>query len=151
MEGGRDTAAELRGAAARGLVRMSHPQALSALAELLADPELPARIAAVRAVAYHGGDSGLPLLRLKVLSGDREPEVLSECFLAMLRISPEVSVEFVERFLDAEEAAIAESAALALGESRAAEGLGRPPALVGPQHRRRPGPHGASGSCDAPQ
>jgi hypothetical protein len=122
--GGRqDTAAALRGAAARGLVRMNHPHALLALADLLADPELPARIAAARAVAYHGGDAGLPLLRLKVLSGDREPEVLGECLLAMLRISPEASVEFVECFLDREEGALAEAAALALGESRAPEAL----------------------------
>jgi len=119
--GGReDTAAELRGAAGRGLVRMNHPDALSVLAELLADPQVVARISAARAIAYHGGQAGLPLLRLKVLTGDPEIEVVSECLLALLRISAADSVEFVERFLDGE---LAEAALLALGESRAPEAL----------------------------
>ena len=117
--GGRqETAAGLRGAAARGLVRMNHPEAMVLLAELLADPEPPARTAAARAIGYHGGDQGLPLLRLKVLSGDTETDVLGDCLLAMLQISPDSSIEFVERFLDADRPAMAEAAALALGESR---------------------------------
>lgn len=115
--GGReDTAPELRGAAGRGLVRMNHPDALVVLAELLADPALPARIAAARAIAYHGGQAGLPLLRLKVLAGDRDVEVTSECLLALLRISSDDSIEFVARFLETE---LAEAALLAMGESRA--------------------------------
>jgi HEAT repeat protein len=121
--GGRqDTAAGLRGAAARGLVRMNHPDAMLLLAELLADPEPPARTAAARAIGYHGGDQGLPLLRLKVLTGDSEIDVLGDCLLAMLQISPGSSIPFVERFLD-EEPALAEAAALALGESRAEAAL----------------------------
>jgi HEAT repeat protein len=119
--GGRqDTAPALRGAAARGLVRMNHPDAMVILAELLADAELPARIAAARALAAHGGASGLPLLRLKVLVGDAEIEVVSECLLALLRISGEDSTPFVARFLETE---LAEAALLALGESRAPEAL----------------------------
>lgn len=122
--GGRqDTAAPLRGASARGLVRMNHPDALLVLAELLADPELPARIAAARTVAYHGGAAGLPLLRLKSLEGDREPEVVGECLLAMLRIAPDESTPFVERFLDGSDRVLAEAASLALGESRAPAAL----------------------------
>lgn len=118
--GGRqDTAAGLRGAAARGLVRMNHPDAMLHLAELLADAEPPARIAAARALGYHGRDEGLPLLRLKVLSGDSEIDVLGDCLLAMLQISPGHSIAFVERFLGDDEPALAEAAALALGESRA--------------------------------
>jgi hypothetical protein len=119
--GGRqDTAPGLRGAAARGLVRMNHPDAMVVLAELLADAELPARIAAARAVAYHGGAAGLPLLRLKALVGDPEVEVVSECLLALLRISAADSAPFVARFLETE---LAEAALLALGESRTPEAL----------------------------
>lgn len=122
--GGRqDTAAALRGASARGLVRMNHPDALLVLAEHLADPELPARLSAARTVAYHGGEAGLPLLRLKSLAGDREPEVVGECLLAMLRIAPDGSTPFVGRFLDGDDRVLAESAALALGESRAPAAL----------------------------
>lgn len=121
--GRRDTAGELRTACGRGLVRMRHPDALLHLAELLADPELGVRLAAAQSLAYHGSDHGLPVLRLKVLSGDPETEVIAECLLAMMRISPESSLAFVARFLDASDDAMAESAALALGESRASTAL----------------------------
>lgn len=119
--GGReDTAPTLRGAAGRGLVRMNHADAMVILAEMLADPEPPARIAAARAIAYHGGHAGIPVLRLKALTGDQEILVISECLLGLLRISGEHSTPFVARFLDTE---LAEAALLAMGESRAAEVL----------------------------
>ena len=85
--GGRvDTATALRGACALGLVRMNYPDALSELADLLADPETPARVAAARAVAYSENDNGVPLLRLKVLVGDPESEVVSECLVGLLKL-----------------------------------------------------------------
>lgn len=119
--GGRqDTAAELRGAAGRGLVRMNHPDAMLVLAELLADPESNTRIAAVRALAAWGHAAGLPLLRLKALAGDEDPTVVGDSLLAMLEISSEDSLDFVERFLDGP---LAELALFALGESRAAGAL----------------------------
>ena len=120
--GKQDTAPELRGAAARGLVRMNHPDALLLLAELLADPEPAARRAAARAVAYHGGLGSLPLLRLKALTGDADPDVVGDCLLALLQISPDDSLSFVERFLQGE---WAEIALFALGESRAPGALPR--------------------------
>jgi HEAT repeat protein len=116
--GGRvDTAVDLRGACALGLARLSHREALLHLADLLADREPPARIAAARAIAYRGGEDGAPLLRLKALLGDEEPAVVSECLGALLRISPP-SVGFVASFLRAKGPDVAEAAALALGESR---------------------------------
>ena len=54
---------------------------------------------------------------LKALSGD-EPEVLGECFAALLRAAPAPSPEFVAKFLDHREEAVVEAAALALGYSR---------------------------------
>ena len=118
--GGRqDTATELRTACGRGLVRMRHPDTLLYLADLLADAELPVRVGAAQSIAYHGTDYGLPLLRLKVRTGDPEIEVIAECLLAMLRISPQASFAFVSAALRAADSATAESAALALGESRA--------------------------------
>ena len=122
--GGRaDTAAPLRAAAARGLVRMNHPDALLVLSEALADAEAPVRLAAARTLAHQGSDAALPLLRLKALVGDEETEVVGECLLAVLRIAPEDQVPFVERFLAAEDAVLAEAAALALGESRSPAAL----------------------------
>lgn len=118
--GGRvDTAVDLRGACALGLARLGYRDALLELADLLADPEAPARIAAARAIAYRGGADGAPLLRLKALAGDEEPAVVSECLGALLRISPP-SVGFVAGFLRGRGPELAEAAALALGESRLA-------------------------------
>ena len=120
--GGRvDTAIDLRAACGLGLARMNHPEVLVELADLLADPESRVRAVAAQAVAYHGGDQGVPLLRLKVLSGDDDATVISECLAALLRLAPASSLPFAARLLDAPEAAISEAAALALGGSRLPE------------------------------
>jgi len=120
--GGReDTAASLRAACALGLVRMRYPEAMLELAGLLADAELDARVGAVRAIANAQQDASLPLLRFKALIGDEEVRVLYECFGALLALSPESSLPFVARFLEADDAAVCEAAAIALGESRLGE------------------------------
>lgn len=112
-----DAAAELRGICAQGLARMLHPDALEACVTLLADREPAARAGAVRAIADSGSREGVLLLRFKALIGDKSTEVMSECFSALLRMSPAPSLPFVAQFLydDADE--VIESAALALGES----------------------------------
>jgi hypothetical protein len=115
-----DVAAPLRGLCARGLARMGHPDALLECVTLLADPEIPARTGAVRAVADSGRPDGVLVLRLKTLLGDKEIDVTGECFGALLSLDPAGSVEFVARFLDSQEEGIGEQAALALGESRLA-------------------------------
>ena len=113
-----DTAAALRGFCALGLVKMNHPEAMNELARLLADPEPDARIMAARAVAYRGDDRGEALLRYKAHCGDEDAQVLAECFLALLRLAPEASLEFAAEYLDSDEADRVEAAAVALGESR---------------------------------
>ena len=123
--GGRaDTAASLRGVCALGLVRMNYHHFMIELAQLLADPDKTARISAVRAIRYAGRDEGIPLLRFKILSGDAELEVMYECLSALLPLDPETSVPFVGNFLKGDDAALAEAAAMALGESRLAETFG---------------------------
>lgn len=113
-----DSAAELRGICALGLVRTGHRKALLQLADLLADPELQPRIMAVRALIYLNRPEAVPLLRLKALSGDRELDVLAECFVALLKLDPGDSVEFVARWLKSTAPGHRSAAALALGESR---------------------------------
>jgi len=112
-----DTAAEVRALGAMGLAQTDYPEALEEILPLLLDSERDARIGAVRALAAAGLSGGPLLLRLKALSGD-EPEVLGECFAALLRAAPAQSLEFVAKFLDHRDEAIAEAAALALGDSR---------------------------------
>jgi HEAT repeat protein len=116
-----DTAPGLRGFCALGLVRMNYPLVMVELADLLADPESEARISAARAIAYTDNSQGVPLLRLKVKLGDKDPQVLSECFIALLKLAPDSSLSLVAEFLDHPEAQISEMAALALGESRIKE------------------------------
>jgi HEAT repeat protein len=123
--GGReDTAANLRGVCALGLVRANYPHVMVELAHLLADQESDARIAAARAIAYAQQDAGVPLLHFKALSGDQDPQVMLACFDALLRLSPELSLPFAAGFLRCDDLAVGEAAAMALGESRIEEALG---------------------------
>lgn len=118
-----DTAVHLRGTCGLALVRVHHPDYLLALAELLADREAPARRMAAQALGYSENPAAQPLLRLKALLGDEDPQVLSECLLALLAVAPEASLEFVAGFLDHRPPERAEAAALALGGGRPAGAL----------------------------
>ena len=113
-----DTAVELRSQSAFGLPSTGYPDTVLELTTALADEAYPVRQAAVRALSAFGRLEVEPLLRLKALHGDPEPQVLSETLEALLVLSPERSVAFVERYLDASDDAVAEAAVLALGASR---------------------------------
>ena len=116
--GGReDTAAKLRGLSALGLVRINYPNVMLQLAQLLADSEADARISAARAIGYSGLEAGVPLLRFKVLTGDERPDVISDCFTALIQLDAEASLTFVAGFLRSEDRDEQEAAAVALGDS----------------------------------
>jgi HEAT repeat protein len=119
--GQEDTAPVLRGICALGLVRMNYPDVMNELADLLADPKPEARVAAAQAIAYTANPQGVPLLRLKVRMGDKAPQVLSECFTALLKLAPVQSLPLIASFLVNSEEQVCELAALALGESRLQE------------------------------
>ncbi|HEY1732322.1 MAG TPA: HEAT repeat domain-containing protein [Terriglobales bacterium] len=112
-----DTAATLRGRSAQGLLRTRYPDAIAMVLDLLVDPEPPARLGAIRGLALNGGQVGPLLLRLKVLTGDADPEIVSECFSALLA-APGASLPFVAKYIDSEDDVIAEAAIWALGQSR---------------------------------
>ena len=116
--GPKDTAAALRSKCAFALARIGDAEVLFELTPLLMDPEPQARLAAVKAVAHLACRESELLLRLKALASDKEPDVLGECFSAIIRINPLRSLSFVGEFLTANDHLIAESAAFALGESR---------------------------------
>src|SRR5262249_46175669 len=119
--GGRaDTAAPLRALCALGLVQVGSPEAMIELATLLADPEADARIGAAHALG-NCGLAAAPLLRFKVLTGDSESAVLSECLSGLMKIDPAGSLEFVARFVDPAHSTLYEPAAIALAESRLPE------------------------------
>lgn len=122
--GKQDTAMELRGTCALGLVRTNYHDAMIELAELLADPEVVARCAAARAIAYgRFRDQGLPLLRFKALCGDPDPRVMEACMEALMSLDPDHSLAFVAAYLRDDDVARRETAALALGGSRRPEAM----------------------------
>lgn len=117
--GGRvDTAINLRCTCASGLARIEHPDTYYVLTELLADAERAVRIAAVKALTYLGSPESELLIRLRVLTGDKEFEVIEECFAGLMTMAPDRSLGFISRFLMSGDPAIVESAALAIGNSR---------------------------------
>lgn len=118
-----DTAVELRCTSALGLAATGYPRAAIELIELLNDPEFQARVGAVRAIATLNPFQAEIVLRGKVLQGDAEPEVIGECFAALLSIEPQESVTFVGRYLEDSSPDLREMAALALGDSRLDEAL----------------------------
>lgn len=123
--GQEDTAADLRAKSAIALAKHEYPDVFFELVPLLADPELQPRIAAIKALTYLNEDKSELLLRLKALTGDDEPQVLSECFAGLMSIAPQRSMPFVAHYLTTPDLLVAEGAALALGESRDSQAFAR--------------------------
>ena len=113
-----DTAVDVRASCAMGLVASGYSRALVELTALLHDGDAGGRIGAIRAIACGNRREAELLLRSKVLAGDAEPQVLGECFTALLSVEPEESLTFVAAYLRHGDEAVCELAALALGESR---------------------------------
>lgn len=113
-----DTAAPLRVECAAALAETGWRGAEIELAQLLADPVADARIGAARILAQAQLPSAEPLLRLRILAGEKNPAALQEYFVALLSLNPAGSVEFCSIFLDEPNGPSFEPAALALGESR---------------------------------
>lgn len=116
-----DTAVALRCASLAALGGLSDPSFPGLAAERLADPEPHCRSAAARALeAWGDRDLGQALLRFRIRVGEDDPDVLADCFAAVIALGDEDAVRFVVRELEREGAAlvVAESAALALGSAR---------------------------------
>ncbi|HEV2986957.1 MAG TPA: HEAT repeat domain-containing protein [Candidatus Angelobacter sp.] len=113
-----DVAAKLRAISALGLVRTRYPHALDEVVSLLVDSVTQARIGAVRALASNGGEAGDLLLKLKVLTGDEEPDVMAECFSGLLASASERSLQFVSQYADSHDPETSGAALLAIGSSR---------------------------------
>jgi hypothetical protein len=121
--GATDSAAPLRARCTLALVQcrdIGDTQLLSHLIDLLVDPDKTVRVEAARAIGRIDRPESALLLRLRALTGDREPEVLGACFSALLGIDGAPGILFVARFLDRAEEEAGE-AALALGLTHDAE------------------------------
>ena len=89
----------------------------------MTDPSKDVRIASAMALGAIGTDAAGLLLRLKARLGDRDSDVLSECLSGLLAVDPRENLPFVAEFLEPNNAAHCEAAALALGKSRLPEML----------------------------
>jgi HEAT repeat protein len=119
-----DTAAPIRGLAAHALVEIDYPAAVAEICPLLVDPEPMARAEAARALSRSGLEAAGPVLHLKALVGDPDPDVVEACFSGILRLDARRYLPVVTEALNGEQDAGAEAAALALGSSRCGEALG---------------------------
>ncbi len=113
-----DAAAKLRAECALGLGRTLYARAAEELVRLLADKEALPRIGAVRALTARGDQAAALLLRLKVLTGDPDPDVLAECFAGLLSVERDEAIEIVGSYAEHDDLEVAAVALLALGQSR---------------------------------
>ena len=116
-----DTAEELRAACGLGLVSSGCSNAALELVPLLIDTGPAARLAAIQGLAALGGSESEALLRLKLLTGDEDTEVLTECCAALLRLEPARSLDFLRPYLELPGSDVPSAVILALGESRLEE------------------------------
>ncbi|MBV8757148.1 MAG: hypothetical protein JO257_07740 [Deltaproteobacteria bacterium] len=120
MEAGVDTAAELRGICGLAHARFMRPDALDVLAELLADVEVPTRIAAAQGLGDTGRADASALLRFKLRTGDAHGEVIGAAASALLHVQRERALAFVTALLVPPHD---DAIALALAESRLPDAL----------------------------
>jgi HEAT repeat protein len=118
-----DTAGPIRGLAAHALVQIDYPLALAEITPLLVDPEALVRAEAAHALGRSGLEAAGPVLHLKALTGDAEPDVIQSVYGGLLRLDPRRYLAVVAAALEGEMEAVGEAAALALGESRLREAL----------------------------
>jgi HEAT repeat protein len=118
-----DVAIHVRYDSALGLARINHPDVNFILTDLLADNESFVRIGAAKAIAYLGQPEGELLLRLKVLMGQDQVEVIGECMTGLMAMSPKRSLDFITKYLFSRDEAVVESAAIAIGSSHVPEAL----------------------------
>jgi HEAT repeat protein len=123
--GSSDSAITLRGACTLALIdcRLDDLEILTHLADRLADKEKSVRVDAALAIAQFGREEGVPLLRLKLLLGDREPEVIGQCCSSLLSLAPRQALLLLQRLLNHAEEEVRTEAASALAGSREPEAI----------------------------
>jgi HEAT repeat protein len=113
-----DTAVEIRGTCALGLLSFGGPRAMIDLVDALHDPEPQVRSGVIKAMEMAQPYEAELVLRHTIRQGDPEPEVIGQAFSSLMKVAAETSLEVVSGHLDDAQEAIREAAALALGESR---------------------------------
>ncbi len=125
MGGKSDSAGALRGACTHALVNcpgITDADLLTILLDPLVDTDKTVRMEAARAIGNVGGTSAALLLRLRILLGRDEPEVLGACFSSLLGIEGVQAIALIENYLK-EGDDLSGEAAFALAEARLPEAL----------------------------
>ncbi|HEY9126242.1 MAG TPA: HEAT repeat domain-containing protein [Acidobacteriaceae bacterium] len=118
-----DTAGALRAACTHALVAchsLSNARLLDLLLEPLVDKDKIVRMEAARAIGHAGGMSAALVLKLRVMVGRDEPEVMGACFSALLAMDADEhapAIALVAGFLDKDDDEVAGEAAFALAET----------------------------------
>jgi HEAT repeat protein len=118
--GSTDTAGGVRASSALALASLPlFAGVVLELTPLLVDAERQVRSAAAQALANSGRPEAEAVLRLKALTGDQEPEVLLDTFVALLQLSPtEPTLRWVTGFFGHRDENVRNAAVLAVGLSR---------------------------------
>lgn len=112
-----DTAENVRGNAALALARSQRMRVvdkLNVFVSLLQGSRAD-RVNSVKAIADTRHESAVPLLRLKLFSGDPDAEVMGNCMAGLLELAPEPSIPLVSKYLDDRNESVVLEAAAALG------------------------------------
>ncbi|HKD05372.1 MAG TPA: HEAT repeat domain-containing protein [Bryobacteraceae bacterium] len=122
--GSEDVAAELRGICAMGFANTRTLRKVRYLVDLLADREWPARVGAARAIAAVGSETASVALRLKILVGDRQPDVIGECLSGLIGIDGADALPLADSIANSRDEALRDAAILAIGASRRDDAIG---------------------------
>ena len=116
-QGAIDTAENVRAGCAFALVRSQHLRVvdkLNALVDYLQGSRVD-RVNAARAIADTRHETAVPLLRLKLQSGDGDAEVMGACMSGLLDLAPNQSIPLVADLLTNPTESVVLEAAAALG------------------------------------
>lgn len=113
-----DTAGPLRVCCGAALLECRHSLALLHASALLADTEATARTGIASVLGAIGGDACESLLRLRVLVGDPEPQVVGACLQGLLAASLDRELDFVVQIMRDAGEDVVRLGLLALGECR---------------------------------
>jgi HEAT repeat protein len=113
-----DTAVEIRGTCAMGLLAFGGPRAMIELVDAVHDPEPQVRIDVLKAMEMAQPYQAELVLRHTIQYGDAVSEVIHQAFVTLIKVAPETSLEFIANYLNHQQEVVCEAAALALGESR---------------------------------
>ena len=116
-----DTAGGVRVRAQFALFRQVHPDAALWAGYLMADADPQVRAAIARGLGVYGDRTTSALLVHKLVAGDEDPAVLSECAASLLLAADDFALSLLGSFLKGDDDLLREIAAVNLAQSKTPE------------------------------